>query len=55
LATQFHMYLRYVHHLDITLVDGHGIPDQIQKVWVASSKEDNKNQAGGATDSPQVL
>jgi hypothetical protein len=53
LAAQFHLYLRYVHHMDITPADDHGAPAQIRKVWVASPKEDNKNQVGGAWIDPR--
>jgi hypothetical protein len=55
LAAQFHLYLRYVHHMDITPADDQGAPTQIRKVWMISTKEDNKNQAGGVEARPQVL
>jgi hypothetical protein len=45
LAAQFHLYLRYVHHMDITPADGHGAPAHIQKTRTISQKEDNKNRA----------
>jgi hypothetical protein len=55
LATQFHLFLRYVHHLDITPADGQGGPAQIRRTRTVSPKEDNKGQAGGVTDHSQVL
>jgi hypothetical protein len=30
LATQFHLYLRYVHHMDITPANVHGVPAHIR-------------------------
>ena len=55
LATQFHLYLCYVHHMEITLVDGQGAPAQIRKTYTVSPKEDNKSQADDAKEHPQVL
>jgi hypothetical protein len=55
LATQFYLYLRYVYHMDITPVDGHGAPTQIRKTRMTSQKEDNKSQADGRKEHPQVL
>jgi hypothetical protein len=46
LAAQFHLYLRYVHHMDITPVDGHGAPTHIRKTRTISQKDENKSQAG---------
>jgi len=43
LAAQFHLYLRYFHHMDITSVDGHGTPAQIRKTRTTSQKEDNNS------------
>ena len=54
LETQFHLYLCYVHHMDITLFDGHGVPTQIRKTCTTSQKEDNKSQADGGKEHPQV-
>jgi hypothetical protein len=36
LTTKFHLYLRYVHHMDITPADGHGAPTQIRKTRTTS-------------------
>ena len=47
LATKFYLYLCYVHHMDITLADGHSAPTHIRKTCTISSKEDNKSQADG--------
>lgn len=44
LAAQFHLYLRYAHHMDITLVDGHGAPTHIRKTRTVFQKVDNKNR-----------
>jgi hypothetical protein len=55
LVAQFHLYLRYVHHMDITPMDGQGGPTQIRRTRTVSPKEDNKGQAGGVKDHPQVL
>jgi hypothetical protein len=30
-APQFHLYLRYVHHMDIIPADGNGAPTRIRK------------------------
>jgi hypothetical protein len=36
LAAQFHLYLHYVHHMDITPADGHGAPTHIRKTRMIS-------------------
>jgi hypothetical protein len=43
LVSHFHLYLHYVHHMDITPIDGNGAPTQIRKTRTASQKEDNKS------------
>jgi hypothetical protein len=45
LAAQFHLYLCYVHHMDITPADGNGAPTHIRKTRTVSQKEENKGQA----------
>jgi hypothetical protein len=55
LAAQFHLYLCYVHHMDIMSVDGHGAPAQFKKTHTISQKEDNKSQANGGKEHTQVL
>jgi len=45
LATQFHLYLHYVHHMDITPSDGKGAPTHIGKTCTVPQKEENKSQA----------
>jgi hypothetical protein len=55
LNAQFHMYLRYVHHLDITLADNHGAPAQIRGTRTTSPKEDIKGQVGGVMEHSKVL
>ena len=47
LAAQFHLYLRYVHHMDITSVDGREAPAHIRKTYIISQKDDNKRQMDG--------
>jgi hypothetical protein len=44
LAAQFHLYLHYVHHMDITPVDGHDAPSHIRKTRTISQKEENKDR-----------
>jgi hypothetical protein len=36
LEYQFHLYLRYVHHMDIMPTDEHGVPTQIRKICTTS-------------------
>jgi len=43
LYAQFHLYLRYVHHMEITPTDGHGAPTKIGKTRTTSQKEDSKS------------
>jgi hypothetical protein len=45
LAIQFHLYLRYVHHMDITPVDGKETPTHIKKTHTIPQKKENKGQA----------
>jgi hypothetical protein len=45
MAAQFHLYLRYVHHMDITLAEENGVPTHIRKTCTISQKEENKGQA----------
>jgi hypothetical protein len=47
LFSQIHLYLHYVHHLDITSTDGRGAPTQIRKTRTISQKDDNKSQEDG--------
>jgi hypothetical protein len=44
LVAQFHLYLSYVHHMDITPSDGHGVPAHIRKTHTVSQKEDKKSR-----------
>jgi hypothetical protein len=55
LATQFHFFLRFFHHLDITLTYDHGAPTQIRRTRTTSPKEDKKYQEGIVMEHPQVL
>ena len=43
LAAQFHLYLSYVHHMDITPTNGHSSPTQIRKTHTIPQKDDNKS------------
>jgi hypothetical protein len=45
LDSQFHLYLCYVHHMDITQANGKGAPTHIRKTRTISQKEENKGQA----------
>jgi hypothetical protein len=47
LASQVHLYLCYVHHMDITLADGCSVLAHIRKTRTISQKDDNKSQADG--------
>jgi hypothetical protein len=43
-AAQFHLYLRYVHHMDITPADGNGAPTRIRKTYMVAQKEESKDK-----------
>jgi hypothetical protein len=43
LDSQFHIYLFYVHHMDIMSVDVCSAPTQIKKTHMISHKNDNKS------------
>jgi hypothetical protein len=45
LATQFHLYLCYFHHMGITPANGHGALAHIRKTCTISQKEENKSRA----------
>jgi len=45
LASQLHLYLHYVHHIDITLVDGNKVLAHIINTRMVSQKEEKKGQA----------
>ena len=45
MAAQFHLYLRYIHHMDITLADENGAPTQIRKTHTMAQKEESKDKA----------
>ena len=42
LEAQFHLYLHYVHHMDITPADENRAPTHIRKTSTISQKEENK-------------
>jgi hypothetical protein len=45
LVAQFHLYLRYVHDIDITPSNRNGAATHIKKTRMISQKEENKGQA----------
>jgi hypothetical protein len=44
LAAQFHLYLHYIHHMDITPSDENRAPSHIRKTRTISQKEENKGR-----------
>jgi hypothetical protein len=42
MAGQFHLYLRYVHHIDITPADRNGTPTCIRKIRLVEQREENE-------------
>jgi hypothetical protein len=55
LAAQFHLYMRYVHHMDITPADGNNVPAHIRKTRTIPQKEENKSQVDGGEKNIIVL
>jgi hypothetical protein len=45
LAAQFHLYLCYIHHIDIMPADGKGVPTHIRNTCTIPQKEENKGLA----------
>jgi hypothetical protein len=45
MAAQFHLYLCYVHHMDITPADGNGAPTRIRKTHMVAQREESKDKA----------
>jgi hypothetical protein len=44
IVAQFHLYLCYVHHMDITPANGNGSPAQIRKTCMVAQKEESKDK-----------
>jgi hypothetical protein len=44
MAAQFHLYLCYVHHMDITPVDRNGAPTCIRKTRTVVQRDENKDR-----------
>jgi hypothetical protein len=47
LAGQFQLYLRYVHHMDITPADRRGTPTCIRKTRMVEQKKENEARKEG--------
>jgi hypothetical protein len=43
-ASQFHLYMCYVHHMDIMPVDENGAPTRIKKTRTVVQKEEKKDK-----------
>jgi hypothetical protein len=43
--SQLHLYLRYVHHMDITPADGNGAPARIRKTHTVAQREESNDKA----------
>ena len=52
MAGQFHLYLRYVHHIDITLADSNGTPTCIRNLRLVEQTEEDVEQQKGDTEHP---
>ena len=52
MAGQFHLYLRYVHHIDITLADRNGTPACIKKLRLVEQREEDTAQQEGDEEHP---
>jgi hypothetical protein len=49
---QFHLYLRYVHHIDITPTDSNGTPTCIRKLRLVEQREEDATQQKGDAEHP---
>jgi hypothetical protein len=52
MAGQFHLYLRYVHHIDITPADRNGTPTSIRKLRLVEQREENAARQEGDEEHP---
>jgi hypothetical protein len=55
LAGQFQLYLRYVHHMDITPADRRGTPACIRKMRTVEQKKENEARKEGDESHPILL
>jgi hypothetical protein len=53
LVAQFHLYLRYVHHMDITPADGQGAPTQIRKTRTVPQRRTTRAKRVGGRITPR--
>ena len=52
LTGQFHLYLRYVHHIDITPTNRNGTPTSIIKIRLVEQREENEARKDGDEEHP---
>jgi hypothetical protein len=52
LTGQLHLYLRYVHHIDITPTDRNGTPTCIRKICLVEQREENEARKDGNEEHP---
>jgi hypothetical protein len=52
---QFHLYLHYVHHMEITPVDQSGTPSFIRKMHMVEQRKENEARKDGQTRHPIIL
>jgi len=55
MARQFNLYLRYVHHMDITPADRRGTPACIKKMCTVEQKKENAARKEGEESHPILL
>jgi hypothetical protein len=55
MTRQFHLYLRYVHHKDITPADRCGTPACIRKTRTVEQKKENEARKEGDESHPILL
>jgi len=55
MASQFHLYLRYDHHMDIAPVDWSGTPTCIIKTRTVEQRKENKARKDGEERHPIIL
>jgi hypothetical protein len=52
LTGKFHLYLRYVHHIDITPANRNGTPTCIRKIRLVEQREENEARKDGDEEHP---
>jgi hypothetical protein len=55
MAGQFHLYLRYVHHMEITPADRSGTPACIRKMRTVEQRKENEARKDGDARHPIIL